>query len=471
MKTACAGADLMELRLDGVASPDLRRLLEHRPCPVIVTVRHGSQGGRYSGSEANRLAVLQNAIDLGAEYVDVELFAAGELEPRGNTKLIVSHHDFEKTPADLRVLHQELRKTGAHIVKLVTMARDICDNLRMFELLRSTDVPTIGFCMGEEGQISRVLTKKFGGYLTYAAPERGREAAPGQLTVSELRELYHYESIGTDTEIYGVIGNPVAHSLSPAIHNAAFQEAGIDAVYLPFKVADVGAFVRGFRALDVRGYSVTIPHKSRIVQELDEIGPLSRRIGAVNTVINRDGKLLGRNTDYMGALRPLERLLGGNGAHSLEGKRVVLCGAGGAARAVAFGLAERNAKVVIVNRTHEKGVKLAEEVGCGAQPRESLCDLAYDVLINTTSVGMHPNVDETPVPKEALRRGAVVMDAVYNPPETRLLREAREAGCRTISGVEWFIDQAAAQFELWTGMKAPHELMTDVLLMRLGAGN
>ena len=265
--------------------------------------------------------------------------------------------------------------------------------------------------------------------------------------------------------------------MSPAIHNAAFEETGLDAVYVPLKVeADPVGFVKAFRSLDVQGYSVTLPHKEAILPAMDEVDELARRIGALNTVVNRDGRLLGTNTDASAAVGALEAALSGDPARReprnrspLKGKRILLIGAGGAARAVAFGLVARRAKVMVANRTRERAVRLAQELGCDSCALSELASYEADVLINTTSVGMRPNMEETPAPAAVLRKNMVVFDAVYNPPETRLIREAKAAGCRTITGIAWFVNQAAAQFELWTGKSPPREIMERVIREKLGA--
>jgi 3-dehydroquinate dehydratase/shikimate dehydrogenase len=477
MASAAGLADVIELRMDYAPAADLRRLLEKRTVPVIVTNRPAREGGAFTGPEDERLALLQKAVDLGAEYVDVEWDCVGRIRRGGRTTLIVSRHDFQRTPEDLLRLHAEIVRSGADIAKIACLARDLRDNLRIFELLRASKHPTIALCMGELGLISRVLGRKFGNVLTYASLRAGSESAPGQITAAELHDLYRYKKIRAATPIYGVIANPVAHSMSPPIHNAAFQETGLDAVYVPFKVeADPVGFVKAFRTLDVRGYSVTLPHKEAILPAMDEVDELARKIGALNTVVNRDGRLLGTNTDASAAVSALEAALSGDPARRkpgdrspLNGKRVLLLGAGGATRAVAFGLVARGAKVMVANRTRERAIRLAQELGCDSCALSEIASCHADVLINTTSVGMLPNVEETPAPASILRKSMVVFDAVYNPPETRLIQEAKAAGCRTVTGIAWFVNQAAAQFELWTGKPAPREVMERVIRKRLGA--
>jgi len=463
-------ADLVEFRLDYLRGARPGELLALSPLPAVFTCRRRGDGGRWEGSESARLALLREAAEAGAPYVDVEVDAAAGFPRRPGTRLIVSYHNFEETPEDLDTIYARLLEHRPDVAKVVTTARDITDTLRLFRLLRKASVPTIAFAMGERGFISRVLTRKYGGWLTFAALRRGAESAPGQPTAEELRSLYRYKEITAETAVYGVIGNPVAHSLSPHIHNAAFRRVGLDAVYLPLLVDDVVQFVRAFREVPVSGYSVTIPHKVAVMEALDEVDPVAREIGAVNTVVRRDGRLLGSNTDCPAAVGALVRALGGGRAAGspLAGKRVTLLGAGGAARAVAYGLVKEGALLTILNRTVAKAEALARELGARSGGLEELTRIPCDILINTTSVGMHPRVAESIVPAEALRPGMVVFDAVYNPIRTRLLAEAQRAGCVTVSGVDWFVEQAALQFETWTGRPAPRDLMRRIVVEALG---
>ncbi len=471
MAQAAPLADLLELRMDLAPGIALEPLLRNRPRPVIVTNRPVREGGEYAGEESARMALLQQAVDLGAEYVDVELDSVGRIRRGPRTRLIVSHHDFTHTPEHVEEMHRHLVQAGADIAKFAVKANDILDNLRVLRVLQRAKHPTIALCMGELGVISRILGRKYGNFLTFASLAAGRESAPGQLTAEELRVLYRYQKIGPKTALYGVIANPVAHSMSPAIQNAAFEALGLDAVYLPFKVeGDPAEFVRAFRELDAQGYSVTLPHKQTIIAAMDEVDETVRQAGAMNTVINRGGRLCGANTDIPAALGAIEEALGGGAPGPvplLKGKEVLLIGAGGAARAVAYGLMARGAYVLVANRTHERAVALAREISAQAVPMDRIGPLRPQILINTTSVGMWPNMDESPLPAAMLRKGMIVFDAVYNPPETRLLRDAKAAGCLCVSGVEWFVRQAALQCEMWTGRPAPHEIMEDVVLKRL----
>jgi shikimate dehydrogenase len=283
-----------------------------------------------------------------------------------------------------------------------------------------------------------------------------------------MRDLYRVHRIGPATEVYGVLGDPVAHSMSPRIHNAAFAEIDYDAVYLPLWVeGDPAAFVRAMQAFEVGGYSVTIPHKQTVMAAADEIEPVARRIGAVNTLRRRaDGSLFATNTDWTAGLAAIEAVVGEGW---LRGRRALQLGAGGVGRAMAFGLAERGARVTLTDLDTDRAKALAGELDAETCPPDAACDVPCDLLLNCTPVGMHPKTDVSPVPADVLREEMVVYDAVYNPAETRLLREAREAGCRTVSGLDHFVRQGVEQFELWTGRPAPVETMRQVVVEALGA--
>lgn len=264
--------------------------------------------------------------------------------------------------------------------------------------------------------------------------------------------------IDGQTSLYGVIGNPVRHSLSPALHNGAFRRMGLNAVYLAFEVQNLPEALAGIRGLGIRGVSVTIPFKTEIISLLDDVDEMAREIKAVNTVLNKEGCLVGYNTDWSGAIEALERRV------PLEGKRVLLLGAGGAARAIGYGLKKRNAEILLCNRSLQRGKALAEELRCPYEPLSALKDFEADILINATSVGMHPHDRESPVPKALLRQGMTVMDIVYRPLRTRLLREAQECGCEIIDGLEMLAYQGARQLELWTGSRHDVGLIRDDLL-------
>jgi 3-dehydroquinate dehydratase/shikimate dehydrogenase len=482
-RAAKLGADLVEFRLDYLAAPDVAQLVKGKKVAAIFTCRPKREGGLFEGDESRRIGLLQQAMDLGAEYVDVELDSVAKIRRTGRARLIVSVHDFEGTPGDLWGVYRRISACRPDVVKIATTAKDIADNLAIFEVLRRADQPTIAIAMGERGVISRILAAKFGGFLTFAALEPEKTSAAGQVTVEELTGLYHYGEINGATEVFGVIAKPVAHSMSPLIHNAAFADCGMNRVYLPFLVDEVTEFVARFRGLPVKGFSVTIPHKERAMDSAEEVDEQTRRIGALNTLVERGGKLVGRNTDCSAAMGAMERALGGPGrvrggaVSSLSGKRAAVIGARGTARAVAFGLVEAGARVRIYNRTTTRARTLAAELSstfpdgprCEWSALDELSGLSdADVIVNTTPVGMHPRVDESIVLADALRKGMLVFDAVYNPVETKLIREARERGALTVTGLEMFVAQAAEQFELFTGEKPPVEVMRSAVEARLG---
>ncbi len=460
-------ADIVELRIDYIpelqnAETCIEASLKSKTKPVIITNRPEREGGKFNGNEQDRLLLLQKAIELGADYVDVEYDSIQQITRRNSSKIIISHHNFKETPHNLSKIYNDICQYNPDIVKIVTYANDITDNIRMFELLESANVPTISFCMGELGYISRILTGRFGGFLTFASLEKGKESAPGQLTVNELTKIYHFREINRETKLYGIIGNPVSHSMSPAIHNAAFVEKGLNNVYVPLKIKDIGTFMRECRKIGFHGFSVTIPHKESVLPFLDDIDHTARKIGAINTIVNQNDRFTGYNTDCMAAVIGLEYSLK-EANDTLNNKKISIIGAGGAARAIAFGLKEKGCDITIFNRTIERAEKLSSEVKCRFESLEEIHKLTSDILINTTSIGMFPNIDQTPVPDSILKEGMIVFDAVYNPIETRLLRDAEKKGCHTVNGLSMFINQAAEQFRLWTDIDPPVELMSNVV--------
>jgi 3-dehydroquinate dehydratase / shikimate dehydrogenase len=467
MISASKYADIVELRIDYI--PELQNAeicieesLKSKTKPVIITNRPEREGGKFNGSEQDRLRLLQKAIELGADYVDVEYDSIKQITRRNSSKIIISHHNFKETPHNLSKIYNDICQHNPDIVKIVTYANDITDNIRIFELLKSAKVPTISLCMGESGYISRILTSRFGGFLTFASLEKDKESAPGQLTVNELSNIYHFKEINNETKLYGIIGNPVSHSMSPAIHNAAFIEKGLKNVYVPLKVADIDTFMKKCRKMDFQGFSVTIPHKESVLPFLDDIDHTAKKIGAINTIVNYKGKLTGFNTDCMAAVKGLECSLK-EANEALNNKKVSIIGAGGAARAISFGLKEKGCDITIFNRTIKRAEKLSHDVQCRFESFEEIHKLDSDILINTTSIGMFPDINQTPVPKNILKKGMIVFDAVYNPIETRLLREANENGCHTVNGLSMFINQAAEQFRLWTNIDPPIGLMSKVV--------
>ena len=479
---ASHGIRLVELRLDYLeGAVQVRRLLRERPCPLIATCRRAVDGGRWAHSEAARQLVLRTAIVEGADYVDLEDDIAAEVPRYGPTKRIVSYHDFQKTPADLASLHKRLAAMDADIVKIATMANQPADNLRMLELVRSARIPTVGICMGDIGMPTRVLAGRCGAPFTFATFHEDRVMAPGQIGWRQMRDLYRYDSISAATRIYGVVADPVAHSLSPVVHNAALAAAGIDGVYLPFRVPaeHLDEFLEAAADWPLSGLSVTIPHKEAVLKHATHQEDLVRSIGAANTLAFEPAGVTAFNTDAAAALESLKAVLadreeeagGAGGApnpspiatQGMGVKTALVLGAGGAARAVAFGLKQEGVEVTVSSRTLERARRIAAEVGCKAVDWAARYRGQHDCIVNATPVGMHPNVDETPYSKDHLRSYMVVFDTVYNPENTLFVKEARAMGCSIVTGVEMFVRQAAIQFRIWNQTEASEQVMRDAL--------
>jgi len=484
-----AGADMVELRTDQFVNVSaIEQLIAASPLPCIVTCRSRAEGGHSKASDEQRMNLLRRIH--GATYIDLELAVGPSLlitvtEPNSRPGVIVSSHDFSGRPQKLYSIVLEETHSGGDVNKIVWTARSIRDNLEAFELLQTKQKPTIAFCMGEAGLLSRVLAKKFGAFLTFASLSANDETAPGQVTIHDMKRLYRWDAIGPATKVYGVVAHPVRHSMSPAVHNAGFDAIGFDGVYLPMLVepayesfkAFMETFVP-FKGLDLSGLSITIPHKEnalRYLKEKDaEIEPLAEQIGAVNTIAIVGGKLRGFNTDYAAIVDTITSALNIS-RDRLKDLRIAVIGAGGTGRTAVASLAAYDATVVIYNRSKERADALAAEFtgksGKVVSARmEKLCDNCCDVLINTTPVGMHPNVDASPLGDDtrALKATMLVFDTIYNPMQTKLLRQARSAGAKTVGGVEMFVRQAAAQFTAWTGKEAPVAVMRNVIEQRLG---
>jgi len=471
------GADTVECRLDFLTEPPTRdqlaRLLSHSPVDVIATCRPLREGGRFAGDEQTRLEILHNAAAVGAAFVDVELDVPRSDWP--DAPVILSHHDFDGVPENLEAILSEMEASDAAVNKIAFTAAGPEDAIRALDLLQRCTKPTLALAMGETGVLSRILAGKFGAFGTFASLAGGVESAPGQPSLEELRGVYRWDSLGHETKLFGVVGCPVAHSMSPAVHNASFSTAGVDAVYVPLHVeAGEENFKRFMDAamsrpgLGLRGLSVTIPHKHNALAYVgaDNCDELARRIGAINTVIvSPEGGLVGCNTDYAGAIEALCNVMG-IAREQLTGRAVAVIGAGGVSRALVAALTACGAQVTIYNRTVSRGERLAEEFGCEAAGLGDVAALGAEIVINCTSIGMHPNVDDTPL--ESIPGCVrVVFDTVYNPLETRLLKLAAQAGCLCVSGLDMFVNQAAEQFKLWTGKPAPKDVMRKTVLNRL----
>jgi 3-dehydroquinate dehydratase/shikimate dehydrogenase len=483
-----AGADLVELRLDTfVDLVDAQRIITESILPVIATCRSSAEGGEAGMSDAERIWFLEECVTAARPaHVDLELQTYRDTpQALHDASLILSSHDFAGRPDRLYNLITEMNRTPASVNKIVWMARTVRDNLEAFEILKNRQKPTIALCMGEAGLISRVLAKKFAAFLTFASLRDESATAPGQVTIHDMKRLYRWDAINADTRVYGVVASPVMHSMSPAIHNAGFDAVGHDGVYLPLLVnpgyESFKAFMESFLAfepLHLSGLSVTLPHKENALRYLKEKGAeveeLAERIGTLNTiVIEPGGKLRGFNTDYGAILDTITSTLGIT-REDLAEKRVAVIGAGGTGRTAVAALAEYGATVVVYNRTFERAEELAQEFNgrrgkVVAARMEKLCDSCCHVFINTTSVGMHPKVDESPLGDRlpAFTSDTLVFDTIYNPMETKLLKQAKAAGAKTVGGVEMFVRQAARQFEAWTGKPAPLDLFRGVIDKRL----
>jgi 3-dehydroquinate dehydratase/shikimate dehydrogenase len=456
-------ADLFEIRLDLMRRPRLVRLLGIAGRPVIATCRPVWEGGGYRGAEHDRIEILEQASVLGAAYVDVELRAgvrtlAGFLERRRHSKVILSWHQQEGEPFRPRAVTRRLLDSGADVLKLAYRAQDTADLRHALGFLheaRAERRRAIAVPMGEAGVAGRVLYRTFGGWAMYASAAQGQEAAEGQVPASVLRTLYRAPDLTRSTRIFGVVGHPVSHSRGVTIHNPLLAAADVNAVYCRFPVRNLPAFMRHI-APRLAGFSVTLPHKERMIRYLGAADAAVDGTGAVNTVLRRGMLYRGYNTDAAAALDAVEEKL------RVRGRHVLVLGAGGAARAVAWEAKRRGAAVLVSGRTAERAARLARALGVTAVPWNARTRVSCDVLVNATSVGMAPHADATPYPGP-FRRGMVVLDAVYTPPGTRLLAEASAAGAQTVPGTEMYLRQAAAQFRLYTGRQPSLRFMRRLL--------
>ncbi len=461
------GAELVELRVDWIPRGlRLDRLIKNRPTPVIVTCRRPDDGGRFSDTEEKRLTILREAIMAGVEYVDLEADIAKSIPRYGKTKRIVSHHDFEKTPDDLEEIHEQLCECDPDIVKIVTMADSPLDNIRMLELVSKAKVPTIGFCMGEYGVVSRILCGRYGAPFTYATFSKERVMAPGQFSFEEMKRLYRYDNINEETAVFGVLGDPVGHSWSPILHNVAFAKMKMNAVYLPMRVGaeEFSETLKAYEFLNVHGYSVTIPHKQSALKFADKADEITQEIGAANTLVkSQSGNWHAKNTDYDAALDSIKLGLAAKNESSLNGQRVLILGAGGVAQAIGLGAAREGAVVTITNRSKSRGAQLADDLTCQHVTWENRGAVGTDILVNCTPVGMFPDMNESPFEQHWLREEMVVFDTIYNPENTLLLKSAKERLAHPVSGIEMFIRQAAAQFKYFTGKEASLDSLRTTL--------
>jgi 3-dehydroquinate dehydratase/shikimate dehydrogenase len=471
----------LEFRLDylarpALALPKIKQFAEyHAHVVALATCRRAAAGGKFRGSIASQLEILAKAAASGCQVIDLELQSAAHCKPeqlrrlRSHAALILSHHDFKATK-NLEATLAKMVAISADFYKIVTTATTLYDNVVMMKFLEKNGdkQSLIGVCMGEQGIISRVLGVRAGSVFTFAAVSQDEKTAPGQVTAQELRSTYRIEQVDAATRVYGVAGDPVAHSLSPAIMNAALRRETVNGVYVPLHATTLKDLLACVRDIPIHGLSVTMPYKTAILSHLDNTDSHTTKIGACNTVVRaQDGNLYGFNTDTAGVLRPLEQRI------TIEGAKILVLGAGGAARAAVYGLKERGAEVYVLNRSLAAAQKLARSARARTLKRPDLKKLSFDVIINATPVGMG-NSQESPLNQDEIK-ARYVFEMIYDPPETRLMKLARAAGAEVIPGVEMFVQQAARQFEIWTGKPAPWDEMlrvvTKILEERAAAKN
>jgi 3-dehydroquinate dehydratase/shikimate dehydrogenase len=462
------GNTFLEFRLDYLRDPHTGINLicsfhKHYPeVHILATCRDKQNGGRFTGTLEQQLAILRDAAKAGGAVVDLEIESAERAKTtppmlHDFVPLIISYHNFQNTPALDGVLRR-LQRIPAAAYKIATTACKPSDNLRLLQFAREhRDSPLIAVAMSEIGTPTRVLSLCFGSRYTYAAPLECEASAPGQISAKSMRALFRCEKLTRQSRVYGIIADPVAHSKSPQIHNRAFQARRLDAVYIPFLVASshLSDWMALATNLPVAGFSVTIPHKRRILRYLDVIEPLAKRIGAVNTVWRKAGKWRGTNTDTDGVTKPLSRHL------RLPHASILIAGYGGAARAAALALAGAGAKITITGRDMKSADALAQAMRAETVTLKEAQKRRYDALLNATPVGMSPHPNEC-LFNDVIPAG-IVFDMVYNPHETLLLKRAKQQGCTVIHGSEMLLEQAVCQFEIWTSEPAPRSAMQAAL--------
>lgn len=462
------GNSFFEFRLDYLSNPssgiELIRVFRRKypDARILATCRPKQANGRFAGNIQQQIAILQDAGKAGAAAIDFEIESAERSKCavrllRESAPLFVSYHNFENTPALDPVLRR-LSRIPADAYKIATTARKPSDSLRVIQFAREhRDTPLIALAMSDFGTATRILAPSLGCLYTYAAPRENQGTASGQISAKLLRSLYRCEKLTRRSRIYGIIADPVAHSKSPLLHNRAFHVRRLDAVYLPFQVdaSHLADWMTVAATLPVLGFSVTMPHKQRILHHLDAVEPLARRIGAVNTVWRKTAKWRGTNTDVEGILKPLGRQL------RLAHAQVLIAGYGGAARAAAIASSDAGASVTITGRNLKSAQKLARIINAEVSTLAQVQKQQYDVLIHATPVGMFPRTNEC-LFNDAIPAD-VVFDMVYSPHETLLLKHAKAQGCTVIPGSEMLLEQAASQFEIWTGESAPRAVMRNAL--------
>jgi 3-dehydroquinate dehydratase/shikimate dehydrogenase len=461
-------ADLIEVRADLLEDMDLLAILRAKTEPLLFTCRSPAEGGGWGGGETQRRRVLLEAVKRGFDYVDVEL-AAGFTEviaEKAGRGLVLSHHDLSGTPENLADIYDRMRGLGADVAKIVTTPHSIADVGRLLEFAAHTSKgdgpPLVPIAMGPLGLITRLVAGRYGSPFTYASAAAGAEAAPGQLPVDLMADVYRVRQVSAATKVYGVLGTHVVTSLSPLLHNTAFEAAGVDAIYVPLQAETLDAFLAALPALGLSGFSVTRPYKEQILPHLQKVDHPAMACGSVNTVNVEAGELYGSTTDGPGLVTSLSKHI------DVAGKRVVVIGAGGAARAAAQALLGQGAHVTLLARRRQSAEIAAGVLDCAFGDLAEIADHPWDILINATPVGSGHLAHESPVPAILHQPGTVVLDMVYDPLETILLQDARAVAATTIGGLEMLIAQAAPQFELWTGQPVPTEAMESAAAELVG---
>ena len=465
----------LEFRLDYLEKPLLALpkfkhfFTDNTAATGIATCRRTANGGKFSGNVAAEIEVLSKAAAAGFHIVDVELESVtamkkGELQNLRDTgvALIISHHDFAATK-DLEGIYKRIVPFQPDFIKIVPTAKTLVDNVTLMRFIERMEDHSniIGICMGDAGIISRVLGVRAGSAFTFAAATVGEETGPGQIAARTLIETYRIDQVDAATKVYGVAGNPIRSSLSPIMMNTAFRRETVNAVYLALQANKLSDLLKLVDEIPIQGLSVTMPLKQEIMAHLEKTDPLSAKIGACNTVLRaQDGKLYGFNTDVAGITGPLEKRM------SLRGAKVLVLGAGGAARAAVFGLRDKGAEVFILNRTAETAQKLARQSGSKTIKKDAVAKTVFDVIINATPIGM-AGIKAPQLLEAKDLNTKLVFDLVYNPLETPLLRMARQKGIPIVTGIEMFVQQGARQFEIFTGKPAPEEEMLRVVIHAL----
>jgi 3-dehydroquinate dehydratase/shikimate dehydrogenase len=461
-------ADMFEVRGDMVRDLDLLTLMRAQTHPLLFTCLPRSEGGHWDdGDPGGRRDLLKEAARRGFDYVDVG-FKSGFLDviaEKAGKGLVLSYHDLQGTPDDLDRLYGSMAEQGADVVKIAVTPRSIADLGRLFEFAarraQAGGTPLVPLAMGPMGIASRILGGRYGAPFLFASPAAGAEAAPGQIPAAQMADLFRVRQITAATKVYGILGADVTWSLSPVIHNRAFAERGLDAVYVPLQAEALEPFLAALPALRLSGFSVTRPYKVEIVPRLDSVDWTATLAGSVNTVRVRGGRLEGSSTDGLGILVPLRKKT------AIKDREIVILGAGGAARAAALALLHEGARVTVLARNPQQAAAVAKDTGCAVGDLARLAHYAWDVLINATPMGSTSMPGQSPVPVALLRPGTIVFDMVYEPLETPLLRDADKAGCETIDGLQMLLAQAAGQFEAWTGQEAPDEAMKSAALVAI----